>query len=174
MIVHCIQDNLTALRQGIDLLSGLSADQYTRRSEACFNSSAGGHLRHVIEHYLGVLDGLGRGRIDYEARARDPWIENDPVHAVGQLKAIAERLVGLAADCPISVRAESESAGSESVWAESSLMRELEFLLSHTVHHYALIGVILGLAGHSLPEGFGVAPSTLRFRRKTGVVACAR
>ena len=48
-------------------------------------------------------------------------------------------------------------------WADSSVERELQVLLSHTVHHYALIAVALRLHGHPVDEEFGVAPSTLRY-----------
>lgn len=47
----------------------------------------------------------------------------------------------------------------------SSLPRELQFLLSHTVHHYALIATMNAVAGVETPEDFGVAPSTLVYRR---------
>ncbi len=46
--------------------------------------------------------------------------------------------------------------------SSSSLRRELHFLLSHTVHHYALIAMILARHGVEVEPDFGVAPSTLR------------
>ena len=48
------------------------------------------------------------------------------------------------------------------VWSRSSVLRELDFLRSHTVHHYSLIAMLLRL--HEIDPGaeFGVAPSTLR------------
>ena len=42
----------------------------------------------------------------------------------------------------------------------------MQFLLSHTVHHYALIGAILRLSGVEPPAGFGLAPSTLRHQQQ--------
>ncbi|MEP0552783.1 MAG: hypothetical protein ABJE29_00430, partial [Balneola sp.] len=50
----------------------------------------------------------------------------------------------------------------ESPWSVSSIRRELQFLVSHTVHHYALIGLILKTMDVEVPEDFGVAPSTLK------------
>jgi hypothetical protein len=41
-------------------------------------------------------------------------------------------------------------------------VRELQFLLSHTVHHYALMALILRLQGFNPAAEFGVAPSTLQ------------
>jgi uncharacterized damage-inducible protein DinB len=174
MIAHCIRDNVVALRQGIDLLAGLSAERYTQRAPACFNSSAGGHLRHVIEHYLGFLRGTESGEIDYEARARDALIESDPGYAAAQLEAISERLELLEKDRLLRVRVEGMPADAAPGWGTSTVVRELEFLLSHTVHHYALIGVICRLDGHTLPTDFGMAPSTLRHLKSQCSAACAR
>jgi uncharacterized damage-inducible protein DinB len=172
MIKPGIRDNVAALRQGVELLAGLSPEAYARRTPACFNSSAGGHMRHVIEHYLGFLQGAETGEIDYEARARDPLIESDPQYAAAQLEAIGERLGEVTADRLLAVQVESAA---EVQWCHSTLVRELEFLLSHTVHHYALIGVICQLGGHTLPKDFGMAPSTLRYLQAQAVASpCAR
>ena len=49
-------------------------------------------------------------------------------------------------------------------WCRSSLLRELQFLLSHTIHHYALIASLLERRGVRVRDelsGFGVAASTL-------------
>jgi uncharacterized damage-inducible protein DinB len=166
MIISSVRDNIVAIEQGIKLIGGLSAAVYTERAALCFNSSAGGHLRHVIEHYLSFLIGAETGEVDYEARARDGLIETDPDYAVGQLRAISERLNRLAvegADMSLNVRAETTPADAEDIWCRSTVLRELEFLLSHTVHHYALIAVVCRLAGQDVPKDFGVAPSTLRY-----------
>jgi hypothetical protein len=49
--------------------------------------------------------------------------------------------------------------------------RELQYLLSHTIHHYAIIGSILRAQGVEPGPDFGVAPSTLRHWGKAGGVA---
>jgi hypothetical protein len=50
--------------------------------------------------------------------------------------------------------------------SQSTIRRELQFLLSHTVHHYALIAIILKIQGFDCDEDFGVAPSTLKYQRR--------
>lgn len=174
MIASCIQDNVTALLQGVELLSGLPADAYTRRAPECFNSSAGGHLRHIIEHYTSFLDAVDRGEgLDYEARDRDPIVENDSGRASARMEEIAGRLRRLSGDEALRVRSECERAADGPVWCASSVLRELEFLLSHTVHHYALIAVVCRLGGQEVPKDFGMAPSTLRHLRAQAS-SCAR
>jgi hypothetical protein len=171
MIGAAVRDNLAALGQALELLAGLDAERYARRVPACFNSSAGGHLRHVIEHYESFLGGLRGGLVDYEARARDARIEAEPAYAAGliaSLGATLRRLEETGENRRVRVRSETAGAaeaGGGEPWADSCALRELEFLLSHTVHHYALIGIICGMVGHATPRDFGLAPSTLRFLR---------
>ena len=50
----------------------------------------------------------------------------------------------------------------EGQWPESTLERELYVLVSHTIHHYALVAVLLRTLGVDPGPEFGVAPSTLR------------
>ena len=177
MITSSIRDNVAAIDQGIDLLGEIGADRYTQRVPVCFNSAAGGHMRHVIEHYLSFLQGLETGAVDYESRPRDPLMESDPGFAAGQLTAVKQRLGEFAAenaDLPLRVRVESAPEGEPAPWSESTALRELEFLLSHTVHHYALIAVVCRLAGHAPVPEFGIAPSTLRYFKTQIGAACAR
>ena len=155
------RDNIAALQQGRALLKGLPPEIYRRRAAECFNSSIGGHMRHVLDHYSSLLEGLGSGQVDYEARTRDARIEADPAFAIDILDGLCGHMEGLSQNAQLAVR--SECCGEQApVWAETSLLRELEFSLSHTVHHYALIAVMAGLAGMPVPGNFGMAPSTLR------------
>jgi hypothetical protein len=91
--------------------------------------------------------------------------------AAAKLKLIIEsldRLSGVNDPKEIEVKLEG-SSNDEGVsdWSRSSLLRELQFLLSHTVHHYSLIALALRVQGFEPGVGFGVAPSTLNHWRKT-------
>jgi len=66
----------------------------------------------------------------------------------------------------LKVREESEAGAEAHRWLPSSMGRELQFLLGHTVHHSALIVMIIDGIGLSIPDGFGIAPSTLRHNQK--------
>jgi uncharacterized damage-inducible protein DinB len=59
----------------------------------------------------------------------------------------------------------------EPVSLGSTLGRELAFVLSHTVHHNAMIRGMITSLGRPLPGAFGYAPSTLAHRDAT---PCAR
>jgi uncharacterized damage-inducible protein DinB len=174
VIAAAIAANLAVVRQGVAWLRSPAARDHQRCAPAVFNSTSGGHLRHVIEHYTALLDGLEAGIVDYERRARDAQMEADATAAARALELIGVRLENLreADDRPLRVRAETTGDEVPPVWCTSSLQRELEFLLSHTVHHYALVATIGRLQGHEPGAEFGMAPSTLKFRRAEAS-ACA-
>ena len=53
---------------------------------------------------------------------------------------------------------------------KSSFYRELSYNIEHAIHHMALLKVAVKqtLTYISLPENFGVASSTIRYRASTG------
>lgn len=161
------------LAQGARLAAILPPELH--RTPAPGGGSVGAHLRHCIEFYRSLLAALEHGELDYDRRPRDTALEEDPLQAAAALNALVGALPGLAGRHPaqrLRVRHDCDH-GEESGWARSSLRRELNFLLSHTVHHYALIALHLRQAGFLLPEEFGVSPATLRYRRERGAGAAA-
>ncbi len=170
-------DNARLLINGADLLGGLSVEDFVMQDERCLGGSIGGHARHCVEFYQGFLGGLADGYLDYDARARNLLIESDPATASEALRELANALKALAAgaDTGRVLQIVENQDVLEPAWSASSVGRELRFLLSHTIHHYALIAILLRLRGIRIPETFGVAPSTLRHReRQTMNAACAR
>ncbi|MGH7450599.1 MAG: DinB family protein [bacterium] len=161
-----IRDNILFLRQGIDLLEELNDEIYVKAVEPFFNSGIGKHIRHNLDHYELFLGGLQAGYIDYDGRRRDRQVETDRHYATQKMLSIISRLEGIEAqslDDSISVQM-NENAGS-SPHSQSTIRRELQFLVSHTVHHYALIAIILKIQGFEYDKDFGVAPSTLKYQR---------
>jgi len=164
------------LQQVVDVLLRLSDDQYARQDPPLYTSSVGAHIRHTLDHYFNLLDGLDGGHVDYEARRRDPRIESDRRYAIEQVGKVIDRITPLAtsdAGRPLTIRIETGDDDSDEMGtARSTLARELDFLLSHMIHHYGLIAMILR-AQHVDPGAeFGIAPSTLRYMRDCA--ACAR
>jgi uncharacterized damage-inducible protein DinB len=172
------QDNVTLLRQLHSVLEGLAQAQYTYQSAATLGGSVGAHLRHVLEFYQTFLCGYAEGIINYDNRAREHSLETCLKTALGRLQII---LVHLESDTHdetqlhLPVRVLENATDEPDHWTHSTVGRELTFLLSHTVHHQALIALILRHLGLSLPESFGIAPSTLRYRasQSPALVPCA-
>jgi hypothetical protein len=170
------QENLAVLKQGLEVLRALDDDVYPLIKHTFSRYGIGSHFRHCLDFYHSFLEGVEEGRIDYDDRQRDESIETDRRAAISKFQATVnrfEQLSGLDDQMPVLVRLEdSGNENDPSTWSHSSVMRELQALLSHTVHHYALIALMLQLNGFEPTDEFGVAPSTLKRWRATA--ACAQ
>lgn len=171
-----IKANREALEQGLTLLSMLNDDQYAYLGEPRFTSTIGQHVRHVVDMYLALMVDENNNLIDYDCRRRGSLIESSCVRGIEALRKVLSWLDALdpmhVARRTVLVKSEVSLQKSASVTLESSLMRELVFVGSHTVHHYALIKVIANDQGLHVATGFGIAPATASFLRNE--VECAQ
>lgn len=146
-----------------------SARLIARLDDALYRRVIGPQVRHCLDFYGCLLAGLASGRIDYAARAREATLEVNRAVASERSAAVGAALRALDRgpwSRTLLVRSEAEpTVDDELAWSPSSLRRELEFLLSHTVHHQALLASLLRAGGIEPGADFGVAPSTLRHRR---------
>lgn len=146
------------------MLSQLNDELYAGVATGITQAGIGGHLRHCLDFYDAFLRGIRQGRIDYDLRERDERIEKDRAFASAKIGVAITQLQQLPSqDMELLVKLEGEQAETASAWSRSSQCRELQFLLSHTVHHYALIAMLLRLQGFQPAPDFGVAPSTLKY-----------
>lgn len=153
------------LRQGEVLLSLLDDAAYSTRIPAAFNSSVGGHYRHCLDHFRSVFDGLDAAEVNYDNRQRDPLIETVREVALNETRDLLRAGEGLgkwSLGCSIRARSKVSYAIEESPSAISTVGREIMFCVVHAIHHYALIRVMCGMLEAPVPEGFGVAPSTIK------------
>ena len=121
--------------------------------------------RAIARPHLGPTDLRQKSRhAQYDARERDVRLETEIPFAIDRLREIIGGLVLLdlaLLESPIDVRLEAGGPEAEQ-WSRSTVRRELQFLLSHTVHHFALIALVLERHGVEVADDFGVAPSTLK------------
>ncbi|MFP4138523.1 MAG: DinB family protein [Halomonas sp.] len=165
-----VEENRWSLQQLEAFLAMLSPAQYRHAFDAAGRQTLGRHLRHILDHFQALLDGVGAGRIDYESRERDPRLEREPGLARERLAEIRRGLERLTEHSSTAMELTYPvEAGGVSLSLPTSLARELAFLTSHTVHHMALLGLLAERLGVVLPEHFGVHPSTLRhWQREAG------
>lgn len=171
-----IADNLALLDRALAFVDAIDDDGFRIPDPSLDLAAPGSHLRHVLDFVRCVVDGIRLGRIDYDLRPRDERIERDRSFARFEIGTQRRRLAALATLPPtrrVMVRAECEDA--DGPWSESTFHRELLFLQSHTVHHFALIALHAKRLHLDVGDDFGVAPSTLRHRRAMeSARACAR
>jgi hypothetical protein len=160
-----VNECVAALRQGAALLGRLDDALYREPRWLPVRSGVGPHFRHCLEFYDNFLAGVASGRVDYQRRERDPQTETDRAYALVKIAATIDALENLPiTDGTASLLVRVEDAAADA-WCNSSVGRELQSLLSHTIHHYALIALMLRLQDVEIEESFGVAPSTLDYWR---------
>jgi len=159
-----IETNVLALEEGAQLLNVLKESQYTDGFKPAFHSTIGAHFRHVLEHYRCFLSQYESSHFCYDKRERDQALECDANYAK---QTISDLIAGLnnvnqtSFDSTYTIDDE-QSQGA----VNTTLQRELLFLQSHTVHHYAIIGAMTRAFGSSPDDEFGVAIATRSHQRQ--------
>lgn len=144
------------------VLSTLSSEAYCRASgPEFFAASPGGHVRHCLDHIRALCDGVADRTIRYDRRERGTAIEQERAAALAEITRLRTAVLALA-PLPINLRLQIEllpSRHAPLLLAESTLARELAFVLSHTIHHNALVRAMAGAT--CFPPTFGLAPATI-------------
>ena len=162
MLKQPVQHVFIQLNHALDQLTD---EEYGQPSKILFNATIGQHVRHIIELFQCLENGYGEAVVNYEKRKRDYRIESDRHFAASLLRKIYRNM-----DKPnkfISLEAEDYNESVETVVIPSNYYREIAYNLEHTIHHMALIRVgVNEVSSVVLPEEFGVAYSTIKFRQQ--------
>ena len=155
--------NQQVLDQALAVVGGHAAPG-APQSAPPFARPVGAHLRHVVEHYEALVHGLPLGVIDYDGRPRDRQLEASPALARDRLLGLRQVLGQWTPDMldrPVQVLGQGGITGDFDFCVTSSVGRELAFLASHAVHHFALLAEQLQRHGVPVPAHFGKAPGTV-------------
>jgi uncharacterized damage-inducible protein DinB len=145
-------------------LDQLDAVQYAQECRTLSNASIGKHLRHVIELFQSLEKGYAEGVVNYEKRKRDTRIENDKDFALSLLHEIHNNLDK--PDKQLILESSYDEDSDELITISTNYNREVMYNLEHTIHHMALIRVgINEVSEIQLPENYGVASSTVKYRQ---------
>ena len=157
---------VAALRERLDelmrLVLTLSPAAYCARTSRV-SGSVGEHVRHVLDHLSSLVAACPSAMLSYDHRTRGTAVETEPSVAVREmmrLDAALERWADRSLDQPLAVATVLSTDG-RSVTGWSTLARELAFVTSHTIHHQAIVALLLEQQGSDVAdERFGYAPST--------------
>jgi hypothetical protein len=157
-----IQNVFVQLSETLHLLSN---EQYIHPSKTLFNATIGQHTRHIIEMFICLEKGYDEGVVNYEKRPRDLRVETDKNFACSLLINIYNDLNKVNKQMVLHTSYNEDS--DQIISFQTNYHREVAYNLEHTIHHMALIKVgISELSDIQLPDGFGVATSTIKFRKE--------
>ena len=143
----------------------LSQEQYIQPCRTLLNSTIGQHVRHIIELFQCLENGYDEGLVNYEKRKRDVLIETNKLFATELLSEVHSGLNR--ANKTLNLEACYDDQLDFPITISTNFYREIAYNLEHTIHHMALIRIgISEIADISLPAEFGVASSTLKFRKE--------
>jgi hypothetical protein len=157
-----IKGNIEGLDQGIALLTVMTNEQYCMRAQPYIVSCIGEHLRHVLDLYYALKEQVDV--IDYDVRRRGALVESCRITGLAELEHIKAWLLTLQPHMMNNkMMMSTEVSVVETLVAkvETSLIRELIFVSTHAIHHYALMDISAKLCDFDTPDNMGVAPATL-------------
>ena len=156
--VTALQAHLRSLRV---LVERLTADAY-RATPSRTSGSIGEHVRHCLDHVRALLSGQHQDDLSYDSRLRGTRVETHPHAAADEIVRLCVELDDLderALERPIRLETLTHRNVPPARVA-TTVGREVAFVVQHTIHHYAIIAILLDDLGVAVPERFGYAPST--------------
>ena len=160
-------DDMCSMIEGID--DGVYAAPARGRS----SGGIGGHVRHCLDHVDALVAAAGTGLCAYDRRTRGTALETSRWAALQRIGVLQAALSGVdrdLLDAPVDVETQIDTDGSMLVTL-STFGREFAFVMSHTIHHHAILAQLLEARGLRIGPRFGLAPATPSHEDQ---LACAR
>ncbi len=152
------------LLQLSETLDQISDDDYKLKCTLLNNGTIGAHTRHIIELFQCLFSGYQSGTVNYESRKRDINIESNKALATNLLQYISSNIN--LPDKQIKLEGIYSEEEKESWVIETNYYREALYNIEHAIHHMALIRIgINEISNIQLPDNFGVAASTMQYKR---------
>jgi len=164
MIAYCL-DNLNQIKS---LTTNICDKHYQKPCQQLFSTSVGQHIRHALEFYTCLFNGLDDGIVNYDERQRQFELENYTESVNALIDKIEAKLNAINDNKMLKIKANYTEESEEDVCMQSSLYRELGFCLEHSIHHLALVKTGLKELNclDLIDKNFGIAPSTLRHQKQ--------
>lgn len=151
------------LNRGINLLNSINDDQYANNSTAPYYSSIGIHMRHILDVFNCIFEGIEKGQIDLTARQRNELAETKVAVGLDYFDRIIALLNEVGEEDMNRLIEVKDDLGLGMITANYTIAASLIQAHSHAIHHFASIGYIISQMGINLPDGdFGYNPTTPR------------
>ena len=151
------------LQRGEMLLQSISNEKYTDRTVAPYFSSIGAHMRHILDIFDCIFEGLDSKTVNLAARKRNELVEMDKNAGLDYFKNVIETLKKLENADFNQIVTVKDDLGLGEVTVNYTLAAALIQAHSHAIHHFASLGYLINILGIALPdEDFGYNPTTPR------------
>ncbi|MEJ0104486.1 MAG: DinB family protein [Bacteroidota bacterium] len=161
MLQNAINNVFVQLMASLDQLS---QEQYTQECAPYPMPLSANIYGMLLNFFKALRTGYDDGIVNYDKRKRDMRIENDKEFALSLLGKIRNGLNKEDKELVLESCYDEDPGGTVSI--RTSYNREIAYNLEHTIHHMALIRVgIHEVSSIQLPENYGVASSTVRYRQ---------
>ena len=154
------------LKQLEEIIEQCESRDFSRPLSELSGSTFGQHIRHTLEFFICLFDARNEKLVNYDNRKHDKLIETDKKLALSLISSIHSFLDTNTEDFEITFAANYTAAEGNDQAMKSSFFRELAYNIEHAIHHMALIKIAINqsLDYIKLPDNFGVASSTVRYR----------
>ena len=157
-MIEAIEKNLC---RGIQLLQYISDEDYNNTTIAPYYSSIGSHMRHILDVFDCVFEGLESNNINLINRKRNELAENFTSHGINYFNETIEKLKKLDENDFNKIVNVTDDLGLGIISANYTLVAILIQAHSHAIHHFASVGYIISQLGIELPDDdFGFNPTT--------------
>lgn len=161
MDIHFISSLQQTLEKSLVLLENIPSIIYTDDSVGPFYSSIGGHIRHILDFYTSIFNGLDSKLIDLSKRERNSIIETDIKFAIAKIKTVLTELENYTSYKLDANYKLIDDLGQGKIEIPTNLYAIFAQANSHTIHHYAIISHLLYAYDIVIPDKtFGYNPTT--------------
>lgn len=145
------------------MLGSINDTDYANNSTPPYYSSIGVHMRHILDVFSCIFDGLETGEVDLSARQRNGLAETKISVGLDYFDSVIEQLKGIEEEDLDRMVKVKDDLGLGMITANYTLAAALIQAHSHAIHHFASIGYIISQMGINLPDSdFGYNPTTPR------------
>ncbi len=164
-LLEATEDLFSNLRHYLALVDEVT---YCKPVEALSNATLGQHTRHAIDFFQCIAEQSATGILCYDKRHRDRLMEESPKAALVALGNISDWAKSSFADKHLLLQVSLSETNNEATLIPTTFMREWNYAVEHAIHHMAMIRIGAKFVAPELrlPDSFGVAPSTIKYRKQ--------
>ncbi|MEQ9288520.1 MAG: DinB family protein [Cyclobacteriaceae bacterium] len=150
------------------VLEAVDKQQYRNPSVSLGGSTIGQHIRHSLEFFTCLIEGKKEGIVNYDRRKRESQLEEEKELALVVLDELSQAILSTDDNQQLVLELSYSHTNTDPISVSSNFQRELVYNIEHAIHHMALIKIgIKEVAPQvTIPEGFGVANSTIRYKKQ--------